>query len=167
MKRAEQSTYKTLKFQKPTSFLNHLKYTSGRLKKGKRRSPLYDCLLIFHHSSLFLPVMICHLLILLFPVISISQYYNPSLYQSYMNAGVPRQQTVLVPVYTQGGYGGAYGGYPSYGQSYGQSYPSYGMGMGYGYAAGYPMMGGAGGACCGGTGMGVSSRIWKLRFFSK
>ncbi|CAL2027818.1 unnamed protein product [Caenorhabditis brenneri] len=102
-------------------------------------------------------MILTYFLLFFFPTISISQYYNPSIYQSYLNSqAVPRQQTVLVPVYTQAGYGGAgYGGYPSYGMSY----PSYGMGYGMGYGGGvgggYPMMGAQ---CCGGGGMMMPNR---------
>uniref|UniRef100_A0A8R1HR12 Deleted in azoospermia-associated protein 2 n=1 Tax=Caenorhabditis japonica TaxID=281687 RepID=A0A8R1HR12_CAEJA len=84
--------------------------------------------------------------LLVLPLICLSQYYNPSLYQSYLNAGVPRQQTVFVPVFTQGAIGG---GYPGYG-NYGMGYPGYGGG----YPGGYPMMG-TGGSCCGGGGVGA------------
>ncbi|PIC22149.1 hypothetical protein B9Z55_016303 [Caenorhabditis nigoni] len=94
--------------------------------------------------------MIPYIFLILLPTVSVSQYYNPSLYQSYLNSGVQRQQTVLVPVYTQGGYGGAYGGAMGGYPGYGMSYPAYQMGYGY-PGGGYPMIGG--GACCGGGGM--------------
>ncbi|CAI2354778.1 unnamed protein product [Caenorhabditis sp. 36 PRJEB53466] len=58
---------------------------------------------------------------------------------------MPRQQTVLVPVYSYGASGYGAQAYPGYGMGY----PGYGMYQG----AGYPMMmGSGGGACCGGAG---------------